>query len=47
MVPLANEAEHWLGKPVLVINATTLWHTLRSHGIHDQIRCAGPLLRLH
>lgn len=47
MVRLADEAERWLGKPVLAINATTLWHALRSHGIHDQIQGAGPLLRLH
>jgi maleate isomerase len=47
MVSLADEAERWLGKPVLAINATTLWHALRSHGIADQVRGAGPLLRLH
>lgn len=47
MVGLADEAEHWLGKPVLAINATTLWHALRAHGIEDRVHGAGPLLRLH
>lgn len=47
MVRLADEAEHWLGKPVLAINSTTLWHALRSLGIDDRIHGAGPLLRDH
>jgi maleate isomerase len=37
MVRLADEAERWLGKPVLAINAATLWHALRSNGIPDQM----------
>jgi maleate isomerase len=47
MVRLADEAERWLGKPVLAINAVTFWHALRSNGIHDQLRGFGSLLREH
>lgn len=45
MLSLADEAERWLGKPVLAINAATLWHALRANGFHDQIAGFGPLLR--
>lgn len=45
MVALADEAEHWLGKPVLAINATTLWHALRANGFTDTFDGFGPLLR--
>jgi len=47
MVRLADEAERWLGKPVLAINAVTLWHALRANGIPDQMRGLGSLLRDH
>ena len=47
MVCLADEAERWLGKPVIAINAATLWHALRSNGIPDQMRGFGALLREH
>ncbi len=47
MVRLADEAERWLGKPVLAINAVTLWHALRANGIPDQLRGCGSLLRDH
>jgi maleate isomerase len=47
MVRLADEAERWLGKPVLAINAVTLWHALRTNGIQDQMRGFGSLLREH
>jgi maleate isomerase len=47
MVRLADEAERWLGKPVIAINAATLWHALRSNGIPDQMRGFGALLREH
>jgi maleate isomerase len=47
MVRLADEAERWLGKPVLAINAVTLWHALRASGIRDQMRGFGSLLREH
>ena len=47
MVRLADEAERWLAKPVLAINAVTLWHALRANGITDQFPGCGSLLREH
>jgi len=47
MVRLADEAERWLGKPVLAINAVTLWHALRANGITDRFSGCGSLLRDH
>ncbi|WP_067568513.1 maleate cis-trans isomerase family protein [Nocardia acidivorans] len=47
MVRLADEAERWLGKPVLAINAATWWMALRDNGIADRIEGAGSLLRDH
>ena len=41
---LADEAERWLDKPVLQINATTYWHALRSAGITDKVWGYGSLL---
>jgi maleate isomerase len=45
MLRLADEAERWLGKPVLAINAVTLWHALRSNGFTDRIEGAGRIMR--
>jgi maleate isomerase len=45
MVRLADEAERWLGKPVIAINAAILWHALLSCAIRDQVRGFGMLLR--
>ena len=45
MLRLADEAEHWLGKPVIAINAATTWHCLRAGGISDRIGGYGSLLR--
>ncbi len=47
MVRLAAEAERWLGKPVLAINAATWWHALREHGIPDKVPGFGRLLAEH
>ncbi|MFD3747371.1 arylmalonate decarboxylase [Nocardia sp. NPDC058633] len=47
MVSLADEAERWLGKPVIAINAATWWMALRDNGINDRIEGAGSLLREH
>lgn len=47
MLRLADEAERWLGKPVLAINAVTVWHALRRCGISDRIAGFGSLLRDH
>ena len=41
---LADEAERWLDKPVLQINATTYWHALRTNGITDKVWGYGSLL---
>ncbi|GAA4369740.1 hypothetical protein [Nocardioides caricicola] len=43
----ADRLEAALGKPVVAINAATLWHALREHGIADQVGGAGSLLRDH
>jgi len=45
MVRLADEAERWLGKPVIAINAATFWHALRSNQIDDRVSGFGTLLR--
>ncbi|WP_306362262.1 arylmalonate decarboxylase [Nocardia sp. CC227C] len=47
MVRLADEAERWLGKPVIAINAATWWMALRDNHIHDRVEGAGALLRDH
>lgn len=47
MVGLADEAERWLGKPVIAINAATWWMALRENGIADKVYGAGSLLREH
>ena len=44
MVRLAAQAEVWLDKPVIAINAATYWHALRANGIHDKIAGLGRLL---
>lgn len=46
-VALADRLEAELGKPVVAINAATLWHALREHGLDDQVGGAGTLLREH
>jgi maleate isomerase len=45
MVRLADEAERWLDKPVIAINAATWWMALRDNGITDRVDNAGRLLR--
>ena len=47
MVTLADEAERWLHKPVIAINAATWWMALRDNGINDKVQGAGNLLREH
>ncbi len=44
---LADEAERWLGIPVIAINVATYWSALRAHGIDDRIRGFGSLLAEH
>ena len=47
MSELADEAERWLDKPVIAINAATWWMALRENGIDDQLQGYGSLLREH
>ena len=47
MVRLADEAERWMGKPVIAINAATFWHALRASDIRDRFAGFGSLLREH
>jgi len=46
-VRVAAELEHELGKPVLAINAATVWHAYRTNGIDDKIAGFGSLLAEH
>jgi hypothetical protein len=43
MVRLAAEAERWLHKPVIAINAATWWMALRDNGIEDKLYGYGRL----
>lgn len=45
MLRLADEAERWLDKPVIAINAAIWWMALRDNGIADKIDSCGRLLR--
>jgi maleate isomerase len=47
MLRLADEAERWIGKPVIAINAATWWLALRQNGITDKVQGCGGLLRDH
>ncbi len=47
MTRLADEAERWLARPVLAVNAAMLWHALRAHDIQDRLVCLGSILRMH
>jgi len=47
MTRLADEAERWLGKPVIAVNTAMLWHALRTSGMSDQMQGVGSLLREH
>lgn len=43
----ADALERRLGKPVLAINAATLWHALRKDGIDDKVDGVGSIFREH
>ena len=43
-IEVCAEAERWLGKPVLAINAVTYWDALRRCGIDDAVHGCGSLL---
>ena len=47
MVRLAADAEVWLQKPVIAINAATYWHALRANGIDDKLSGLGRLFEQH
>lgn len=44
-IRMADEAETWLGKPVVAINTATVWHTLRQAGFVDTAGGYGTLIR--
>lgn len=44
---LSDEAERWLGRPVLAVNAAMLWHALRALSIDDRLPGLGSILRTH
>ncbi len=46
-VDIADEAERWLGIPVIAINAATYWSALRLSGIPDRFSGHGLLLAEH
>jgi maleate isomerase len=47
MFHLAAEAERWLGKPVLAMNAALIWHALRTSGVQEKYLRMGTLLAAH
>jgi maleate isomerase len=47
VVDNADEAERWLGIPVIAINAATYWTALRRCGIADRMAGHGALLARH
>jgi maleate isomerase len=46
-IEVCSQAERWLGKPVLAINAVTYWDALRRSGIDDRLHDYGSLLENH
>lgn len=44
-IRMADEAENWLGKPVVAINTATVWHTLRQAGFTDTVGGYGTVIR--
>jgi maleate isomerase len=45
IVRLVDQAEHWLGKPVIAMNTATVWSALRHSGFDDKIPAGGLLVR--
>jgi maleate isomerase len=37
LAAIADEAERWLGKPVIPVNTATYWHALRHSGVMDKM----------
>lgn len=46
-VRLADSAEHWLGVPMIAINAAIWWSALRRAALPDVLEGFGPLLAHH
>lgn len=46
-VRLADSAQHWLGVPMIAINAAIWWSALRKAGLPDVLDGFGPLLARH
>ena len=46
-VTVAAEAERWLGKPVVAINAASYWDAIRRCGIEDRVLGIGRILEEH
>jgi maleate isomerase len=44
---LAENAERWLGRPMIPINTATYWSALRHCGIEDRRNGFGSLLAEH
>jgi maleate isomerase len=44
---IADEAERWLGIPVIAVNAASYWSALRNSGVTDRITGFGSLLANH
>jgi maleate isomerase len=38
LAAIADEAERWLGKPIIPVNTATYWHALRHNGIDDKLQ---------
>lgn len=47
MAYVADEAERWLGKPVIAVMTATYWYALRQNGIEDRKPGFGRLLTEH
>ena len=45
MTAVTEKLEPQLGSPILGINATILWYTLRENGFSAPVQHAGRLLR--
>jgi maleate isomerase len=45
LMDMIEEAEFWIGKPVLHLNAVLVWYALRDSGFDDRIENRGTLLR--
>jgi len=43
-IEICAQAENWLAKPVLAINAITYWDALRCNGITDRVYGCGSML---